>query len=99
MPLLPARDDGQADEVDEPPLWVALAVEIQADGCFRETGGPENVDLLLPQGQRLEGEVMRPLLGLDPLAPFPHAEGAGQLGDRGDALAGIVADLLLPHTP
>src|SRR5262249_22944309 len=86
-------------EVDEPSLRVAFAVEVHSHGVIRQLRRPQHVHLLLPDGQRLEGEVMRPLLRAYPLPPLPQAEGTRKLGHRRNALAGVAVDFLLPYAP
>jgi hypothetical protein len=93
--LLPGRAvlHEHAGELAEAPLGVALQVEEDTAGSGRQLGAAQDVDLLLAQGQGLQGVRMRHLAVLGFACPPGRPEGEGKLRDREEAAAGVVADV------
>ena len=94
-----ALDHEDAQQVHETTILDALGVEEHLHLLVRDVGRAVDVDLLLADGQCLQGSVVGIARSLDSLASFPGAEGAGQLRQSEDPLAVILLQLLLAHAP
>src|SRR5262249_39629199 len=80
-------DDEHAHHAPEGSPFRPLDVEIDGDRAGRQEGRLQYVSLLVPDGRRLEGEVMRLPQALCPLASLAETKGARELGDRENALS------------
>ncbi len=75
--LAGALDHEDAQQVGETTILDALGVEEHLHLLVWDVGRAIDVDLLLADGQCLQGSVVGIACSLDSLASFPGAEGAG----------------------
>jgi hypothetical protein len=76
---------------------VALDVQVDASTTGREFGRTEDVDLLVADGQRLQGVRMGRFPLLPSSGPLRWVECTGELGNRENASASVLANLLLTN--
>ena len=95
----PSSTAEQADQVVGVPVGHPLDVEVEGDARDGHRRPVEDEDLLLAEGQGLEGGVVLAGLSRSPLAPTAGSIGVRELSDRGDPPAAQLLDLLSRQSP